>query len=68
MNLREKRTEKGLTMREVAVGCGMNTSSYCDIERGRRSTKPDKAKKIAAVLGFDWTEFYEDPEPAEAES
>ena len=59
MNLREKRLEQKLTQKQVAAACGMKTSSYCDIERGRRSTKPEKAQKIAAVLGFDWTEFYE---------
>lgn len=30
------------------------------IELGERRPSVEVAKKIAAVLGFDWTRFYED--------
>lgn len=33
---------------------------YSKIERGEKNPSVDVAKKIAAVLGFDWTHFYED--------
>lgn len=67
-NLREKRIEKGLSQKDLAAATGVKNVTMCAYEKGTRRPKPDKAKKIAAVLGFDWTEFYEDPEPAEAES
>ena len=53
------------TMAEVvkqAEAAGIRTSSYCDIENGRKGTKPATAKKIAQVLDFPWTDFYEDEE------
>jgi len=60
MNLKEKRLKKGLTQEDVATAAEIQTGSYCDIENGKKGTKPSTAKKIAAVLGFDWTEFYPD--------
>lgn len=35
-------------------------SHYAMIENGWRGASPKTAKKIAAVLGFDWTLFFED--------
>lgn len=62
MNLKEKRIEQGMTQRQVALMVGLKPGSYCDIENGKKSTKPATAKRIAAVLDFDWTEFYEEAE------
>ena len=59
MNLKEKRLKKGLTQKDVAAAAEIKAGSYCDIENGKKGTKPSTVKKIAAVLGFDWTEFYE---------
>lgn len=67
-NLREKRIEKGLSQKDLAAATGVKNGTMCAYEKGIRRPKPAVAKKIAALLGFDWTEFYEDPEPAEAES
>ena len=64
MNLRERRNELGLTQKNVAEASGIRTSSYCDIENGKKGTKPATAMKIAAVLKFRWTEFYEEGEDA----
>lgn len=37
-------------------------SIYFYIENRNRNPSVETAKKIAAVLGFDWTRFYEDEE------
>ncbi len=60
MNLREKRIEKGITQKQLALAVGKQQSSITRFERGLNRPKPATAKKIAAVLGFDWTEFYKE--------
>ena len=64
MLLKTIRQEKKLTMREVAERAGVTESFYCLIENGARKPSVRTAKAIAAVLGFDWTEFFSDEHPA----
>lgn len=45
-------------MREVAKQCGIDESTYCLIEHGKRNPSVKTAKKIAKVLDFDWTAFF----------
>ncbi len=33
-------------------------SYYCDIEKGNKKPSVSTAKKIAFVLDFDWTKFF----------
>lgn len=52
------------TQQNVASAAGISQAYYAGIELGIRG-KPLSvpiAKKIAAVLGFDWTRFYEEDE------
>ena len=35
------------------------------IENGQRNASPKTAKKIAKILGIDWTKFFDDGEGAE---
>lgn len=58
MDLKSKRITQRLTQKQVADAAGIKVGSYCDIENGKKGTKPATAQRIAAVLGFDWTEFY----------
>lgn len=44
----------------VADEIGIAQSTYASIEVGSRKPSVTMAKRIAAVLGFDWTRFYED--------
>lgn len=60
LDLKIRRTEKNLTMRQVGENAGITESYYSMIENGDRRPSVETAKKIAAVLGFDWTLFYED--------
>lgn len=53
------RKQRGLTQVEVAEKVGISQPSLCDIERGITSPRPDTAKKIAEVLDFPWTKFFD---------
>ena len=54
-NIRSKTPQES-----VAKMAGITQQMYSHIERGERTPSVDVAKKIAAVLGFEWTRFYED--------
>ncbi|MBD5118534.1 MAG: helix-turn-helix transcriptional regulator [Clostridiales bacterium] len=54
------RKEKGYPQKYVAELIGVAPPSYCNIEKGKTSPAVSTAKKIGAVLGFDWTRFYDD--------
>lgn len=57
--LKDIREEKGLTQEEVAKLAGISRSSYGHVESGERGATVSTAKKIADVLGFHWTLFFE---------
>lgn len=48
------------TQQSVADAVGMSQSGYASIETGARRPSVDTAKRIAAVLGFQWTRFFEE--------
>ena len=58
--LKDLRTATGITQAKVAEAAGICESAYSMIESGKRDCAVDTAKKIASVLGFDWTRFYDD--------
>ena len=60
MNLREIREQKGMTQIEVATEIGVKGNTISQWETGTRKPSPTMAKKIAEVLDFDWTLFYEE--------
>ncbi len=60
--LKDLRTATGITQAKVAEAAGICESAYSMIESGKRDCAVDTAKKIAAVLSFDWTRFYDDTE------
>lgn len=60
--LAEVRKSKGLSQQAVADAADISQPYYAGIELGTRG-KPlavPIAKRIAKVLGFAWTRFYED--------
>ena len=59
------REEKGLTQGHVANAVGIAQPTYYEYEKGISTPKPENAKKIAAVLGCDWTQFYADGDDKE---
>ncbi len=59
-NLKQMRKDKRMTQTEVAEKCGLKRLRYWTYEAGTRTPRPEIAKRIADVLEFDWTKFYED--------
>ena len=62
--LADIRAANGKRQQEVADASSISQSYYAGIELGIRG-KPlavPVAKRIAAVLGFDWTRFYDEDE------
>ena len=49
-----------ITQKDIAQQCSISQNYYSWIEIGERTPSVETAKKIAKVLGFDWTRFYED--------
>lgn len=59
MNLKEIRRGKNLTQEAVAQQAGISRATYTNIETGKRRPAIKTAKKLAAVLGCDWTQFFD---------
>lgn len=57
--LEEIRKDKKISQKSVAEAVGIRQPTYCNIEKGKRRPGVDVAKRIARVLGFNWTQFYE---------
>ncbi|MBE6598731.1 MAG: helix-turn-helix transcriptional regulator [Ruminococcaceae bacterium] len=64
--LKEIRKKLGLSQHEAAKAAGISQSYYAAVEIGTRNVPVSTAKKIAAALGFAWTEFYKDDEKTSA--
>lgn len=52
------RKEKGIFQCDLAAAAGVSTQYMWMIENGERKPSVKVAKRIAAVLGIDWTEFF----------
>ena len=66
--LKDIRAKKELTQQEVANAANVDVTMICKIELGERRPSVEVAKKIASVLGFNWTRFYEDDNDEQAAS
>lgn len=58
--LKELRHKSNLTQEQLAKMVGISRTMITEIENGNANPSVKVAKKIAAVLGFDWTRFFED--------
>ena len=58
--LQEARKAHNLTQAELAERVGATQSVISRIEAGKRYPSPFLAQRIASVLGFDWTEFFQE--------
>ena len=58
--LKHIRIDADMTQIEVASQTGITQQMYWMIENGERRPSVETAKKIAAVLDFEWTLFYPD--------
>lgn len=53
------RVERNLSQAEIADFVNVTQQMYGYVESGKRNPSPRLAKKIAKVLDFDWTKFYD---------
>ena len=60
INLKDIRTEKGLTQQELADECDVNRTTITNIENGIINPSVQLAKKLGKILGSDWTLFFSD--------
>ena len=56
----EKRKIKKISQEDLANKCDVSQVTIARIEAGERRPSPELAKKIADVLNFSWTKFYEE--------
>lgn len=66
--LKAMRERENLSQEEISKAVNITQASYSNIENGKRTPSVPVAKKIAAVLGFDWTRFYDEVEAGERDS
>lgn len=59
MDLKEIRISRKLTQQELADLCNIKRSTIAMIETHRSNPSVQVAQRIAKVLGFKWTEFFE---------
>ena len=59
IDLRRIRQERGLTMKQLGDMTGLSESYISLIENSDRTPSVPAAKRIAKVLGFDWTRFFD---------
>lgn len=45
---------------KMAEEIGIPQSTYASIEAGSRRPSVEMAKRIARVMGFDWTRFFQE--------
>ena len=61
--LKKIRKDAGFTQIKLADKVGITRQMISAIEKGA-GPHPNTAKKIAAVLGFEWTRFFEEEKDA----
>ena len=58
--LKKLRHESNLTQEQLAKMVGISRTMVTEIENGNANPSVKVAKKIAAVLDFNWTRFYDE--------
>lgn len=59
--IKEARTKKGITLKELSRQCGLSTGFLSQLERGMTSVAVDSLEKIAEILNMPIAEFFELP-------
>jgi len=60
-----RRESHNMTQEQLARKVGISRTMIAEIENGNANPSVGTAKKIAAVLGFDWVRFFEDDDEQE---
>ena len=61
-DLKAARNKRNLTQKELGKQIGVTEQFIFFLEKGQRRPSIEVAKKLGALLGFAWTEFYADTE------
>ncbi len=67
-SLKAIRVGQNLTQQEVARKAGLSQPAYSNIENGERMPSVETAKRIGAVLGIDWTRFFDNSEQTDRDT
>lgn len=60
IDLKSKRKQQGLTQGDLAHVAKLSASLIWKLENGERKPSVKVAKRIASILGFDWTDFFKE--------
>ena len=58
--LKELRHKSHLTQEQLAKMVGISRTMVTEIENGNANPSVKVAKRLASVLGFNWTRLYDD--------
>ena len=58
--LKKLRHESNLTQEQLAKMVGISRTMITEIENGHANPSVKVAKRLASVLGFNWTRLYDD--------
>lgn len=64
-DLRKVRQDNGLTQTALAEAAGVVRQTISNIECGINAPSVDLAKKLAEILGLNWTDFFSEDEDNE---
>lgn len=62
MIVKDMRKEKEMSQLALAKEVGTTQPTICQIESGKRRPSVPLAKRLGAVLGFDWTLLFKNDE------
>lgn len=65
IDLRKVRQDNGLTQTALAEAAGVVRQTISNIECGINAPSVDLAKKLAEILGLNWTDFFSEDEDNE---
>ena len=60
--LRDLRVKSNFTQKDVAERVNLDVTAISKYELGERRPSYETAKRVASLLGFNWTRFFEDEE------
>ena len=58
--MKKLRHESNLTQEQLAKMVGISRTMVTEIENGNANPSVKVAKRLASVLGFNWTRLYDD--------
>lgn len=60
IDVKKLRSELGINQSELARLSGLTRATIFNIENDRHAITVESAKKLSAILGVNWSDFFED--------